>query len=184
MPLDVGVGLILGVGLSNVTDLAYPLCLLIGIAAALLPDLDFLYQYAKTRRTPNTEHRDGLHYPLIVTPIVGLAGWIFNPHVGAVMAAGTLAHFIHDSIGVGFGIKWLYPFKENSYLFFFQVKNPANKNMPKQRLYSWNDKERAEAIHKYAYKDWIRFLYFRPNAYGLFEYIVFLTGVLISLASY
>ncbi len=184
MPLDIGVGLLLGVILSDSVDLTYPVCLLIGVVAALIPDLDFLYTFSKTRKTPTTEHRDGLHYPLLVTPIIGLFGWIVNPYIGLILATGTLLHFVHDSVGVGFGIKWLFPFNKNSYLFLFQIKNPANKDMPKQRLYSWSDAERAEMMRKYGYKDWLRFLYFHPNPYGLFEYLLLAIGIVVSIANY
>jgi hypothetical protein len=182
MPLDIGVGLVLGVFLSMLTSLNYSLCLALGILAALLPDLDYIWSVLRTKRLPHTEHRDGLHYPLIFVPAAGLVGCLFDPWVGLVFALGSLCHFIHDSIGIGFGVKWLYPFRNNSYLFFFQIKTPANKNMPKQRLYSWNDKQRAEMIKKYVYPDWIKYVYFRPNPFGLFEYAVLLLGICVAVA--
>jgi LexA-binding, inner membrane-associated putative hydrolase len=181
MPLDIGIGLILGVLLSSLTALNYKLCLVIGIGACLLPDLDYVWKAIQTRRLPHSEHRDGLHYPLIVVPITGLLGALINPYVGLIIGFGTLLHFIHDSVGIGFGIKWLFPFNKNSYLFLFQIKTPANASMPKQRLYSWNDAERDEMIKKYAYDDWIRYVYFQYNPFGLFEYSFLLLGIVIAI---
>lgn len=181
MPLDIGVGLLLGVLLSSLTSYSYGLCLVLGVSATLLPDLDYVCRALQTKRLPNSEHRDGMHYPLIMIPTVGLLGWFIDPYIGLVLALGTFSHFLHDSIGIGFGIKWLYPFKKNSYLFLFQIDTPTNKEMPKQRLYSWNDSERAEMIRKYAYPDWIRFVYFKFNPFGMFEYSVLLVGVIIAV---
>lgn len=182
MPLDIGAGLILGVLLSLLTTINYALCLSIGVAAALLPDLDFVFSYLRSKKVPTTEHRDGLHYPLIVIPVIGLMGLAVSPAVGAVFALGSLIHFIHDSIGIGFGIKWLYPFRKNSYLFLFQIKTPANAAMPKQKFYSWSDRERAEMIKKYAYPDWIRYVYFQLNPYGMFEYFILALGLVVTVA--
>ncbi len=74
MPLNVGVGLLLGVLLSYLTGYNYGLCLALGVSAALLPDLDYVWKAIKTKRLPHSEHRDGLHYPIIVIPVVGLLG--------------------------------------------------------------------------------------------------------------
>lgn len=66
MPLDGGVGLLLGVLLSSLTSYNYGLCLALGVSAALIPDLDYLWKALQTKRLPHSEHRDGLHYPIIV----------------------------------------------------------------------------------------------------------------------
>lgn len=183
MPLDIGVGLILGVLLSTFTSFSYGFSLGLGVMSTLLPDLDYVWGLIKTKRLPHSEHRDGLHYPLIFVPLVGLLGCLIDPCIGGVFALGSLLHFIHDSVGVGFGVKWLYPFKKNSYLFLFQIKTPTNKDMPKKRVYSWNDKERAEMIRRYAYSRWIRHVYLRPNLFGIFEYSVLGIGILVSVVA-
>jgi hypothetical protein len=181
MPLDIGVGLILGVLLSTFTALNYGLCLSVGVIAALLPDLDYVWKAIQTKKLPDSEHRDGLHYPILFIPFVVLVGLLLSPQIGLVFALGSLCHFLHDSVGIGFGIKWLFPFKKNSYLFLFQIKTPTNKNMPRQRFYSWNDAERAEMIRKYAYPGWIKYVYFQPNPFGLFEYAGLLLGIFVAV---
>jgi hypothetical protein len=181
MPLDVGVGLILGVLLNTQTDFNFEICLGLGVASTLLPDLDYVWKLIRTKKLPHSEHRDGLHYPLIFVPLVGLLGWFIDPSIGLIFTLGSLMHFIHDSIGIGFGIKWLYPFKKNSYLFLFQIKTPTNKTMPKQLFYSWNDEERAEMIRRYAYPGWIRFVYLQPNPFGIFEYSILVIGIIVTV---
>lgn len=182
MPLDIGVGLFLGIFLNNITALNYGLCLALGVVACLLPDLDFIWPLFKIKRAPGSEHRDGLHYPLLEVPAVGIIGWIIMPEIGQIFALGSLLHFLHDSIGVGFGIKWLYPFKKNSYLFIYHAGLPTNKDMPRKKLHSWNNAERKAVSQKFGDPDWIRNIYFRPHPYGIFEYAVLIAGLVAATA--
>jgi len=177
MPLDIGVGLLLGILLSSLSGLNYELCLVVGLLASLLPDIDFIWQYIRTRRVPDTNHRDGLHYPLLFVPIVGTLGWYMRPYIGLIFALGAFIHFMHDSIGVGFGIKWLFPFKNNSYLFLYQTGLPTNKDMPRKIMHSWNDDERRRAVKKYRDPHWIKHIYFQVHPYGIFEYLILIVGV-------
>ncbi len=183
MPLDIGVGLILGALFGVHTSLGYAPSLGLGIAATLLPDLDYIWAWLRKRRLPDSSHRDLLHYPLLFTPAVGVLGLIFSPELGLLFALGALAHFLHDSVGIGFGLKWLYPFKKNSYLFLFQAKTPNNKSMPKKRFYSWNDAERDKMIRKYRHPDWVRHIYLRPHPFGIFEYAVLLIGIVVAVVA-
>jgi len=179
--MDIGLGLIVGVILSQLTTLNYPVCLALGVASTLLPDLDYVWSLVVNHRQPHSEHRDGLHYPLLLVPIVGLAGSLVAPVVGWVLALGTLLHFLHDSVGIGFGIKWLFPFRKNSYLFFFHLRTPASIDMPRKRFYSWDDAERNEMIRKYAYSKWIQYVYFRPNLFGMTEYAILVAGIITAV---
>lgn len=135
MPLDVGLGLILGAWLHSLTTLPYGLCLVTGVTSTLLPDLDFVWVLLHTKKAPTSSHRDGLHYPLLFVPAVGIIGWLIHPHLGTILMTGALLHFLHDSIGVGFGIKWFFPFRKNSYMFFYKAGLPTNAHMPRKILY-------------------------------------------------
>lgn len=181
MPLDIGIGLILGVILNSLTGIDYRVCLLIGLFACLLPDLDYLYKLLVTKRMPHSDHRDGLHFPLLFIPIIGIFGYLIDPYIGLVLAMGALIHFIHDSIGVGWGVKWLYPFDNKSHMFLYRAGLPTNKYMPKKMLYSWTDLERKIAMEKYGDPKWISNIYFKPHIFGLLEYSVFFTGLLFAL---
>lgn len=180
MPLDIGIGLIIGSYLGSQSSIPYIVCLLVGVSATLLPDLDYIWNLL-TRRKLDSSHRDLFHLPLIFIPTIFVLGLLFNSAIAITLTVGATLHFVHDSFGVGFGIKWLFPFKKNSYLFLFQASTPNNKDMPKQLVYSWNDKERDEMIKKYGYKDWIRHIYFRFHLFGLFEYSILLLGVYVAI---
>jgi hypothetical protein len=123
-----------------------------------------------------------LHYPLLFIPIVGLAGALINPYIGLIFALGALAHFIHDSIGIGWGVKWLFPFNNISYEFLYRAKLSAERDMPRKAFYHWTDEERTKSMTKYADPHWIQQIYFRPNLYGVIEYVVLILGVIVSLA--
>jgi hypothetical protein len=181
MPLDIGVGFLLGVLLNGISGLSYGWCLAIGVGACLLPDIDYVLSFIKNRKQPDTRHRDLLHYPLLLLPMLSAVMLVDN-NVGLILVLGSFLHFVHDSFGVGFGLKWLYPFKKNSYLFFFQASTPNNRDMPKKFLYSWNDEERDVAIKKYGYADWIKHVYFRFHRFGFFEYAIFLVGLVAAVA--
>lgn len=183
MPLDIGVGLLLGVLLNGLTTLSYGFCLSLGVLASLMPDLDFIWQYLRTKHMPETTHRDRLHYPLLAVPIAGIIGWLILPPIGLIFLLGTFLHFLHDSIGVGFGVKWLFPFKRNSYLLLYQTGLPTNKDMPRKILHSWSDAERRVVVEKYRDPDWIKHIYFQLHPFGIFEYSILVIGIFVAVIS-
>lgn len=184
MPFDIGIGLMLGVALSVVSGLNYQLSITIGVISCLLPDLDYVWSTIVNNKAPDSDHRDGLHYPLLFIPVVGAIGFIINPYIGVTLVLGSLAHFMHDSVGVGWGIKWLYPFKSNSFMFLYRAGLPTNKNQPKQLTYSWSDEERTIAKAKYGDDGWIRHIYLEPHVFGVIEYTVLIIGVLIAIINW
>lgn len=185
MTLDIGVGLLLGVLLNNHTGIPYSWSLVIGILAALLPDLDFIIPSLIKRRILN-EHREiwsSIHYPLIIIPAVSLIGFLFNPWVGLVMFLGTTMHFVHDSMGIGWGIKWLYPFKETTFCFLYRAPVKAEQGLPQKLVYRWNRREHAEIIKKYGdpTNAWFKDVYFHVNVWSIAEYSIFVLGLFVAI---
>ncbi len=184
MPLDIGIGLVLGVLLNSVSGINYQLCLIVGVVACLLPDLDFVWQLIVGKYSYKKSHRDGLHYPIIFTPLVGLIGLLINPYVGAAFATGALLHFFHDSIGIGWGVKWLFPFRSTSYAFLYRAQLVAENEMPKRLFFRWTDEQRDKEMAKYADPHWIKHIYFSAHIYGLVEYFVLIAGILFAVAQW
>ncbi len=102
------------------------------------------------------------------------------PEIGLILALGCLLHFLHDSIGVGFGVKWLYPIRKNSYLFFYHAGSIYTKDMPRKKLHSWNDSERKATLDAFGDPDWIKHIYFRLHPYGIIEYTVLIIGIVVA----
>ncbi len=83
-----------------------------GCLVAISPDLDFLLYYKMHKKVDHFahKHRDILHYPLPYG-FIGFAVFsFFDFKLGIIWLLGTLAHFIHDTLESGWGIKWFYPF--------------------------------------------------------------------------
>lgn len=180
MPLDIGIGLLLGVLFRQQFSLAYPLVLALGVVASLLPDIDYVYRLLRSKKAPDSSHRDTLHYPLVFIPFVSACGLIYSPAAGLLFCIGAMCHFIHDSVGIGFGVKWLFPFNNNSYA-LYHIHLPANEDMPRKKLYTWNDTERRETMRKYRDPQWIRHVYFQFHPYGIMEYSVLLAGIAVAI---
>lgn len=142
--------------------------LFIGIACALLPDLDFLYHYVKTRETSAYkahpyDHREGLHYPLLFIPIGSVLFFaIFGPVYATFFCLGALSHFLHDSVGIGWGIKWLYPLVKKNYKFFCD----KNGSPSSQLVVSWSPHELTNKIVEHGDPQWIKNLFWRPLQRG------------------
>jgi hypothetical protein len=82
------------------------------------PDLDIplskLFISSKPEHISN--HRDMLHIPLAIIPIFAVL-YYFSAFWAYLVGLCLLAHFIHDSLGSGYGVKWLQPLSQNSYKF-------------------------------------------------------------------
>lgn len=179
MTLDIGVGLLLGLFLNFVSGIDYGLSLALGIVASMFPDIDFFLPTVSAGKSP-FGHREQVitfHYPLLFVPMVTIIGLIINPWVGLTFFLGSLLHFIHDSMGIGWGIKWLFPLRNKSYFFLYRVPLEAEKGLEKKRLYSWSDKELQGMKSKYHDPHFLKNIYLRPTAYGIVEHLTLLVGI-------
>ena len=95
-------------------------------------------------------------------------------------ALASLGHFIHDSIGIGWGVQWLYPFIKDHYSFFYIYKPRWRaERLPRRWLYIWKHDEIDALDARYGDPDWIRNIYFRGHPYAVTEFAVFLAAVLL-----
>jgi hypothetical protein len=129
--------ILVGIGLSCLMDISFGLFFTLlmskvmdhhvsiwtyglGVLLALSPDFDVLFQKFQKREI-DSEHRDiGLHYPVIMLPVFILFS-LFSLFWSFLIGLCLLSHFIHDSIGEGPGLKWLWPFSHRYYKFFAEV---------------------------------------------------------------
>src|ERR1043166_1457460 len=111
MFLDLGVGILAGLLLKE------PVWL--GIIFSLLPDIDALVNLAQFKSTRFAyHHRDLLHKPMVFA-VLGVGLYLFNSTLGALFLLCSLAHFVHDSIGIGWGVQWLWPFNTDHFSFLY-----------------------------------------------------------------
>jgi hypothetical protein len=181
MLLDIGIGIISAIFLDKFFSVPLTLAFLgCGILFALLPDLDFLFSLKKGFREKAHEHRNLFHYPLLIVPIGTAIMAFFDHPLALLFAITTLAHFIHDSIGVGWGVQWLYPFSRKHYAFFYHYDTSRN-HLPYKLLYAWSPDEVGELSTRYGDKDWMKNIYGKFHPYAIVELAVFLLALVILL---
>ncbi len=175
MPLDIGMGILLALGVSELYGMPLTLFMVVfGIASALLPDIDIV-----TAAFGRWRHREVTHYPILYVPLFVLV-FIFLPHEFALLfTLGVLAHFVHDTIGTGWGISWLWPFTPRRFLLF----PDGERRRTMGTIATWLPEEKSEYAHSSTDHAWIRRLYGRPNPVAFVEYGL-LALALIALSIY
>ncbi len=192
MLLDIALGIFTALGLATATGVKASLLLVvIGVVFALLPDIDFiLYCILHPKKAfsrSSHEHRNTLHYPLLYIPIGSIVVWsIFEliGHSGLFMSIlfmiASLLHFIHDSIGIGFGVLWLYPFSKTHYAFLYRCSlKDTGENKNWKWLYTWTFEEMKETSQQEENDHWFRDIYLSFHPYGMCELIVFLLSLVV-----
>ena len=180
MPLDISIGIFAAMIVSRLFGMELsPLLVGLGIGFALLPDIDFLYAlWRRGWRDTHAiiRHREYLHYPLVYV----LISAAMAPSVGAAWAAlfllASMGHFIHDSIGLGWGVAWLWPFSNKSYTFLYRYTTPG-KRLPRRFLYRWNREDMDHLIDEYRDADWLRNIYLRLHPVFTVEIAGFMLAV-------
>ena len=135
-----------------------------GMGIALLPDLDVVFRWLRHKElwmhAGNTEdHRDGLHYPLAYIMAGTALVFGFFGHLWAILFGTiSLLHFVHDSFGVGWGVKWLWPFNNKNYKLF----NEKDGSPSRRLIVSWTPEELKNIVVEHGDPDWIKNLFLRP----------------------
>ena len=180
MPLDIGIGIFAAIIVSKLfgAELS-PLFVAISIAIALLPDIDFIYTLL--RKGPRDthaiiRHRDLLHYPLIYLPVGAAIAFLFGPQWTVLFLLTSAGHFLHDSIGLGWGIPWLWPFTRRNYTFFYRYTIPQ-KRFPSQVVYRWERSNIDRLIDEYRDPNWLKNIYFKLHPVFATEIAGFLFAI-------
>lgn len=178
MFLDIGVGIMLSIGISWFfqTDLTLVL-IFTGIFFALLPDIDFFIEFAKHGSVGGKvirEHREIIHFPFFYAPFFVLLLVVFGVKWAILFGLCLLAHFLHDSIGIGWGIKWFWPFSQKSYKLFSEKDGRFSSRF----FVSWDQKELTDVMADKGDPDWIKNIYLRPSPIAIIEFLGFIVSLL------
>lgn len=170
MPLDIGVGILLSLGVTEYFSVdATPFLVAFGIACALLPDIDVV-----TLPFGTWYHRTITHYPVVYLPLAILAFIFFDPLYATIFTSAVYAHLIHDTFGLGWGIAWLWPLSNRKYLFFPWEGIPGEKKV----LATWMPESEPSLAEKQRNMDWFKD-YFRPSRLAYIEYGVLLIALIV-----
>ena len=166
---DIGVGILLSILTSYLFNVALtPLLLSLCMIFALLPDIDLILPRKLVRG-----HRGFIHYPFFYIIASVLVYFIFGSVWAFVFFVATIYHLLHDTLFLGWGIKWLWPISSKSFKFF----PDKDGKVTSQVLLSWLPEQEAEIKIKYASPHWIRDFYFRSSIISLSEYSIFIISI-------
>ena len=180
MPLDIGVGIFLAIIGAKVFHVALTWTLVLwSIGFALLPDIDVFPELIVRRGKLGGKeigwHRELTHFPILYI-IPAILVFIFaGPLWGCLFTLGVFLHLLHDSIGMGWGIKWIWPFNKNSYKFFSNKQN----GMSQKFLIHWTPEELPNAVREYGDPDWIKHYYFELHPIVVVEIVALLISLTV-----
>lgn len=171
MPLDIGVGILLSLGIAEWFDVPVtPLLVCFGIAAALLPDIDIV-----TALFGQWKHRTATHFPITYIPLSLGVFFLLGPVYGTLFTLGVYAHLVHDTFGIGWGIAWLWPFSRRKFLLFPEHDRRAALGI----VATWTPEQEESLKASDAGSSWVREFYLRPNPIAYIEYGVLLLALCI-----
>ncbi len=180
MPLDIGIGIFSAIIVSRIFGVELsPFLVGLGIAFALLPDIDGVYAFFRNGHRNHKAislHRDLVHYPLLYLPAGALLALPFGHEWSLLFLLASFGHFLHDSVGLGWGIPWLWPLTEKNYSFLYRYV-PAGKQFPRKIIYRWNREELDQLAEEYRDQNWFRNIYIRLHPIFLAEILFFLIAL-------
>jgi hypothetical protein len=180
MPLDVSIGIILAIIGAKIFHIALTWGLVLwAIGFALLPDIDvFPELIARRGRLGGKEiswHRELAHFPVVYIAPAILVFILAGPLWGFLFTLGVLLHLLHDSIGMGWGIKWAWPFNKNSYKFFSNKQNDMARNF----LVHWTPAELPDVVREYGDPEWLKHYYFELHPIVIVELLIFALALVL-----
>ncbi|MEK7481921.1 MAG: metal-dependent hydrolase [Patescibacteria group bacterium] len=181
---DIGFGIFSAIFISSIFKIELNfLVFIIAVIFALLPDIDFLFYLIKNKSgEEDYRHRDISHYPLIFIPIGMIALLFFGKEWSLLFSVSSFLHFVHDSIGIGWGIKWLYPFSTNNFAFLY-LYSGKEKNGLKKLIFSFNEKDLGFYAKEHGDADWVKNIYEKWHPIFIIEFLIFIIAV-VSLIIY
>ncbi len=190
MQADIGIGFLIATFVGYIFDIPItPYLVLFSVLIALLPDIDFLVEYAERGRVGGKvigAHRELLHFPILYIIPIAFSYFFVSEVASTIFLLGILCHFLHDTIGIGWGIKWLWPFSTRSYKFFSDRTGRPSKKF----IHSWSAEEMPEVAREYGIENWISDIYLHPfstkteywlKVTNFIEWGIFLFGSIILL---
>lgn len=179
MFLDFGVGILSSILVSKLFFIPLTASfVLTGILFSVLVDIDFIiYMIRGDGFNKNTHgHRNIFHYPILYLLLGALVTIIFFRVEWLILFTITsLSHFVHDSIGIGWGIKWFWPISKKSYKFF----SNQNGRFSKKPVVSWDSDELTKTVAQYGDPHWFKNLYLRPSPVFILELLVFVFSLAV-----
>jgi len=180
MFLDVGIGILTTIYIGFLFKANLTVWLLVcGIIFSLLPDVDFIKYFYLKDKMEGYKHRDALHLPILYLPIGTLIVYLFLGKVLAlIFFVSSFLHFIHDSMFIGRGIKWLYPFSNNGYAFLYMYSRKVKNGLWKP-LFIFNEEKIRLFDSEHGDADWFKNIYLKWHPFAVLEFTVLIVSLII-----
>jgi len=181
MFLDIGAGILLAILTTELFNLPLTTAFLVGgIVFALLMDINYIFHLGKGGSSKNIhKHRDLLHHPLLYIPLgISLISF-FNFTWAILFGLCSFVHFMHDSIGIGWGVQWLYPFSKKYYVFFYHYRPSHVGGASFELIQSWKHEDIDDLAEKYGDPDWIKNIYLSLHPYSIVEFSTFIIALVV-----
>ncbi|QQS21361.1 MAG: metal-dependent hydrolase [Candidatus Moraniibacteriota bacterium] len=145
--------------------------ILASILFAFLPDIDFWVELARRGTVGGKtlgDHRTLLHAPLLYLPAAVGMWWWLGPAWATLFSIGVFGHHIHDTMGMGFGVRWLFPFSKNFYKIFSDKEGNIFYDREHLRITSWNPEELRVVLQEKGNDHWLQedLAYARKHAFS------------------
>ena len=186
MFFDIGAGILVAMFVSVYLHVPLNEMLIIGgIVFALCPDADFLVHfYRRGISREDYQHRNMIHYPLLFLPIGTVAAFLLGGKLWAMLFfLGALSHFVHDSIAIGWGIKWLYPFSTKNYVFLYHYSKVKKRGLRKL-IFAFDKNTLNETVAEHWDDDWLRNIYYKWHPIAIVEFGVFIFALTLLYFSF
>lgn len=159
----------------------------VGIVFAYIPDIDWIgdKHFWKTGNVAAYaanpyDHREGLHKPILWWLVISAWGLALGSIFPFIAFVGVTMHFIHDTVGTGWGMPWLWPLSKRRIKFFANRQNVLSFSSP---FVSWSHEELPSFITKYGRGNWRQHYYESWTAVALLECATAVLGFALGLYS-
>ncbi len=154
--------------------------IMIVVIFAVSPDIDFLWKFFRYKIT-NQSHREILHHPLVFIPFGIIILFPFSKIFAFLFAMATFWHFLNDTIFMGLGVQWFWPFSQKYFNLFgiLGYQTPGKPKLPFRFFYTWKPEQIKEIEEKYGDPNWIRNIYLKPHLFTVIEYLVFIVSIFL-----
>lgn len=183
MFLDFGLGILTSLFFGWLLDFKPDWFFILGgVLFSVLPDVDYIYWLIRKSLDKNYKkyfHRNYIHYPLIYLPVGTLLFYFLGGEKWELLFfVCSSLHFFHDSIGLGWGVRWLYPFNSNNFAFFFLLSGKQKGGL-KKLIFNIDEEllEKYEAEH--GIPDWFSRIYLKMHPLAVIEFIFFVISIII-----
>jgi hypothetical protein len=180
MVLDLGVGIFASIFVSWQFGLPFDWRLLMwGMGFSLLPDLDYFIHLARRGKLDQYtfKHREIFHWPIPYLALGAVVLWPWGMPWVALFWICSLAHFIHDSVGIGYGVQWFQPFSKHRFEFFYSFRPPQAPKAPIRPVHVWKHEEMDRLVQTVGDPDYLGNVYFKLHPYAIAEFSVFYLGL-------